>query len=63
MGIFERYLSLWVASAIVTGVALGLWIPGVFEAVARLEWANVNLVVAALICCVVSSVVIQRLRY
>ncbi len=49
MGIFERYLSLWVASAIVTGVALGLWIPGVFEAVARLEWANVNLVVAALI--------------
>jgi arsenite transporter len=49
MGIFERYLSLWVALAIVVGVGLGLAIPGAFEVVARLELARVNLVVAALI--------------
>ncbi|MGH1340809.1 MAG: ACR3 family arsenite efflux transporter [Nannocystales bacterium] len=49
MGIFERYLSVWVALAILVGVGLGLVVPGIFEAVAGLEWARVNLVVAALI--------------
>jgi ACR3 family arsenite transporter len=49
MGIFERFLSLWVALAIAAGVGLGLVAPGVFEAVASLEWARVNLVVAVLI--------------
>ncbi len=49
MGIFERFLSVWVALAIIAGVALGSVIPGVFAAIAGLEFANVNLVVAALI--------------
>ena len=49
MGIFERFLSLWVALAIAAGVGLGLVAPGLFETVAGLEWARVNLVVAALI--------------
>jgi ACR3 family arsenite transporter len=49
MGTFERYLSLWVALAIATGVGLGLLAPGAFAAIAALEWANVNLVVAVLI--------------
>ena len=49
MGSFERYLSLWVGLAIVVGVALGSIAPGVFAAVADLEVARVNLVVAALI--------------
>ncbi len=49
MGLFERYLSIWVALAIGLGVALGLVLPGLFAAVADLEWARVNLVVAALI--------------
>ena len=49
MGIFERFLSLWVALAIAAGVGLGLVAPGLFEVVARFEWASVNLVVALLI--------------
>ncbi len=49
MGIFERYLSLWVALAIAVGVGLGLAIPSGFQFVAGLEWAKVNLVVAVLI--------------
>ena len=49
MGTFERFLSLWVALAIGVGVGLGLVAPGLFEAVAALEWARVNLVVAVLI--------------
>jgi arsenite transporter len=49
MGIFERFLSLWVALAIGAGVGLGLLVPGGFEVVSRLEIARVNLVVAVLI--------------
>ncbi len=49
MGLFERFLSLWVALAIAAGVGLGLALPSLFEAVAQLEWARVNLVVAVLI--------------
>jgi len=49
MGLFERYLSVWVALAIAAGVGLGLLVPGVFQAVAALEWARVNLVVAVFI--------------
>ena len=49
MGIFERYLSVWVGLAIAAGVGLGVLMPGVFQGVAQLEWARVNLVVALLI--------------
>ena len=49
MGIFERFLSLWVALAIAAGVALGLAVPEIFEVISRLEYARVNLPVAVLI--------------
>ena len=49
MGLFEKYLSVWVALAIASGVGVGLLAPGPFASVAELTWANVNLVVAALI--------------
>lgn len=49
MGIFERFLSIWVALAMAAGVGLGLLVPGVFEVVSQFEWARVNLVVALLI--------------
>lgn len=49
MGIFERYLSLWVAACIITGVGLGQLFPTLFTTLASLEYANVNLPVAILI--------------
>lgn len=49
MGILERFLSLWIALAIGVGVGLGLLFRSGFEVVSRLEFANVNLVVAILI--------------
>jgi len=49
MGVFERYMSLWVALCIATGVGLGAVVPGIFQAIAGMEYANVNLVVAVLI--------------
>jgi len=49
MSLFERYLSLWVGLCIVAGVILGHGFPSLFGALARLEYASVNLVVAVLI--------------
>ena len=49
MGLFERYLSVWVALALILGIGLGVLFPGVFAALAGLEYASVNLVVAVLI--------------
>ena len=49
MGAFERYLSVWVAAAIAAGIGLSLIVPGLFQALAGLEYANVNFPVAILI--------------
>ena len=49
MGLFERYLSGWVGLCILAGVVLGNFFPGVFQQIATLEYAHVNLVVAVLI--------------
>ncbi|MFM0595206.1 ACR3 family arsenite efflux transporter [Paraburkholderia dilworthii] len=49
MGFFERYLTGWVALCIVAGIALGQWSPSVFEAIGRMEVAQVNLPVGVLI--------------
>jgi arsenite transporter len=59
MGLFERYLTVWVALAIVAGVILGLSIPGVFQVIAGLEFANVNLIVAILIWVMIFPMMVQ----
>ena len=49
MGLFERYLSVWIAAAIVVGIAFGNLVPELFALIAGAEVARVNLVVAVLI--------------
>ena len=49
MSIFERYLTVWVLLCIVAGIALGQLAPGAFQAVGRMEVAQVNLPVGLLI--------------
>lgn len=49
MNAFERFLTLWVFLCIVLGIALGRFAPGVFQAIGRLEVAQVNLPVGILI--------------
>jgi ACR3 family arsenite transporter len=46
---FERYLTLWVFVCIVVGIAAGQLLPGLFQAVGRMEVARVNLPVGLLI--------------
>ncbi|WGS55086.1 ACR3 family arsenite efflux transporter (plasmid) [Paraburkholderia sp. D15] len=49
IGFFERYLTVWVALCIVAGIVLGQWLPSVFQAIGRMEVAQVNLPVGVLI--------------
>ena len=49
MGLFERYLSIWVLLCIVAGIGLGALFPSLFQNIGKLEIAQVNLPVAILI--------------
>ena len=49
LSVFERYLTVWVFLCIVVGVLLGQGLPGVFQAIGRMEYAQVNLPVGLLI--------------
>jgi len=59
MGLFERYLSLWVALCIAAGVILGNLAPGACALVADLEIAHVNLIVALLIWVMIYPMMVQ----
>ncbi|HUU71449.1 MAG TPA: ACR3 family arsenite efflux transporter [Burkholderiales bacterium] len=59
MGLFERYLSVWVGLCIVAGVLLGNLVPGAFQFIARLEYAHVNLAVAVLIWIMIYPMMVQ----
>jgi ACR3 family arsenite transporter len=49
MNLFERYLTVWVGLCIIIGVLLGQFLPGVFQVVASLEVARVNIPVGVLV--------------
>lgn len=59
MGLFERYLSLWVALAIAAGVILGNMFPALFAQIAVLEFAHVNFVMAVLIWIMIYPMMVQ----
>ena len=59
MGVFERFLSVWVALCILAGVLIGLAFPGLFQLVAGLELHQVNLVVAAFIWIMIYPMMVQ----
>jgi len=46
---FERYLSIWVFLCIAVGIGLGKILPGVFQALSKMEVSHVNLPIAVLI--------------
>ena len=59
MSLFERWLTLWVALCILAGLLLGNLMPALFAALAGLEYASVNLVVAILIWAMVYPMMIS----
>ena len=59
LGTFGRYLTVWVALAIVVGVAVGQWVPSVPETLSRYEYASVSLPVAVLIWAMILPMMVQ----
>jgi ACR3 family arsenite transporter len=59
MGVFGRYLSVWVGLAIVAGVAIGQWAPVVPETLADYEYASVSIPVALLIWAMILPMMLQ----
>jgi len=59
MGLFERYLSVWVLLSILVGILLGTQFSAIFSVIAGLEFAHVNIVVAVLIWLMVYPMMIQ----
>lgn len=59
MGLFERYLTLWVGLCIITGVTLGNLAPALFQFFAGLEYAHVNLLVAVFIWVMIYPMMVQ----
>ncbi len=49
LGVFARYLTLWVFACIIAGIVLGQLFPQVFQVLGSLEIARINLPVAVLI--------------
>jgi len=49
MGLFERYLTIWVGLCIVIGIGLGHFLPSLFQTIGRWEIAHINLPVAVLV--------------
>jgi len=49
MGLFERYLTLWVALCIIAGIGLGHLYPNAFQAIGHIEVTHINLPVAVLV--------------
>ncbi len=49
MGLFARFLTLWVFLCIAVGIVLGSWTPSFFHAIAELEVAHINIPVALLV--------------
>jgi ACR3 family arsenite transporter len=59
LGFFGRFLSIWVAAAIVVGVLIGQFLPAVPQAMAQLEVASVSLPVAVLIWAMIFPMMVQ----
>ena len=49
LGVFERYLTLWVALCIIAGIAIGQFIPSIPQILSKFEYAHVSIPVAILI--------------
>ncbi|MDO8825882.1 ACR3 family arsenite efflux transporter [Methylophaga sp.] len=59
MGIFERYLSVWVGLSILVGMFFGNLFPDIFNLIADLEFAHVNLLIAIFIWLMIYPMMVQ----
>jgi arsenite transporter len=59
LGVFGRFLTVWVAAAMVLGVALGQWVPDIPDTLSRWEYSSVSIPVAILIWAMILPMMVQ----
>jgi ACR3 family arsenite transporter len=59
LGIWEKYLTLWVALCIGAGIGLGRLFPGLSDVLARLEVANISIPIAILLFAMIYPIMVQ----
>jgi len=59
LGLFGKYLSLWVSLCIIVGITLGNIFPFLFLSIANIQYQNVNFVVAILIWLMIYPMMVQ----
>jgi ACR3 family arsenite transporter len=59
MGIFERFLSVWVGFGMMAGIGLGLLFPELFSFLGNLQYAQINMVIAVLIWLMIFPMMMQ----
>lgn len=59
MGIFERFLSVWVGLGMLAGLAGGMLFPDVFSLLGDMQYAQINLVIAVLIWLMIYPMMMQ----
>ena len=59
MGLFERFLTVWVALAIIIGIGVGQFMPFVPETLSQFEYAQVSIPVAVLIWAMIFPMMLQ----
>lgn len=59
MGLFERWLTVWVGLAIIAGITLGQFAPAIPDALSRYEYAQVSIPVAVLIWAMIFPMMVQ----
>ncbi|MBE0433987.1 ACR3 family arsenite efflux transporter [candidate division WOR-3 bacterium] len=59
LGLWEKYLTLWVFLCIITGIALGRLFPGLSTTLSKLEVANVSLPIAICLFWMIYPIMVQ----
>ena len=59
LGLFSKYLSLWVGLCIIVGIILGNIFPFLFHSIANIQFKNVNFFVAILIWLMIYPMMVQ----
>ena len=59
LGVFERYLTIWVALCIVVGIAIGQFVPAIPDTLTQFTYAEVNIPIAILIWLMIYPMMLQ----
>ena len=59
LGIFEKYLSIWVALCIIVGIVLGKLLPELSKALSEIQYAHVSIPIAICLFFMIYPIMVQ----